>query len=201
MARKFLCVVLVAALPSLLAISGCALDDSAYDCDGPCEKPPGQSNPNSYLCSCTCTPASHHLEARVLLSSDDAEQTTQAIVLDSPVFHLNAEQIDGLRFATVDMPNFAHITNAYVQFTGLDSVNQLLTFKIVGEVAEDAATFVQAANDISGRPPTSPANDVTWTPPPWTAGDAGADERTPDLAAILQEIIEGGWNSRNAVVL
>src|SRR5262249_37953844 len=120
---------------------------------------------------------------------------------DSPVFHLNAEQIDGLRFATVDMPNFAHITNAYVQFTGLDSVNQLLTFKIVGEVAEDAATFVQAANDISGRPPTSPANDVTWTPPPWTAGDAGADERTPDLAAILQEIIEGGWNSRNAVVL
>jgi hypothetical protein len=44
---------------------------------------------------------------------------------------------------------------------------------------------------------------VAWSPPDWTAvGAAGAAERTPDLAALLQEIVDRpGWAPGNALAL
>jgi hypothetical protein len=44
---------------------------------------------------------------------------------------------------------------------------------------------------------------VAWSPPDWTSvGAAGAAERTPDLSALLQEIVDRpGWAPGNALVL
>jgi len=45
---------------------------------------------------------------------------------------------------------------------------------------------------------------VNWSPvPSWTnVGDAGPAQRTPDLSAIVQTIVNRpGWNSGNAMVL
>jgi PKD repeat protein len=37
---------------------------------------------------------------------------------------------------------------------------------------------------------------------PWTAGEAGANQRTPDLAAVIQEIVNrSGWASGNALAI
>jgi len=45
--------------------------------------------------------------------------------------------------------------------------------------------------------------DATWNPPAWTAvGAAGNDQRTPELASLVQEIVgRSGWVSGNALVL
>ncbi len=42
-----------------------------------------------------------------------------------------------------------------------------------------------------------------WTPPDWTSvGSRGPDQRTPDLSAVVQEIVDRpGWSSGNALVL
>lgn len=51
---------------------------------------------------------------------------------------------------------------------------------------------------MSSRPRT--AATVAWAPPAWTtAGANGADQRTPDLAPVLQEIVSrSGWASGNS---
>jgi hypothetical protein len=43
---------------------------------------------------------------------------------------------------------------------------------------------------------------VGWSPPAWTdVGAADADQRTPELTAIVQEIVERpGWTAGNAMV-
>ena len=202
MVRKISCVVLTVALPVLLqATNGCSLDSRGLPCETPdCLRPPEKSNLNSYVCSCSCTPESRHLEVRVSASEDDAEQTTSAIVLDSPVLHLMPPQVDGVRFRDVGVPPGATIFGAHVQFTALDSDNFLVSFNIVGEAADNGAAFAQVANNLSGRPFT--ASSVPWTPAAWSVGASGPDERTPDLTAILQEIVDRpGWNEGNAVVL
>jgi hypothetical protein len=47
------------------------------------------------------------------------------------------------------------------------------------------------------------AASVAWSPPAWpTAGAAGADQRTPDIAALVQAVVDRpGWASGNALAL
>ena len=44
---------------------------------------------------------------------------------------------------------------------------------------------------------------MTWSPVPWTTvGEAGADQRTPDLSSVIQEIVDRpGWSSGNSLVV
>ncbi len=44
---------------------------------------------------------------------------------------------------------------------------------------------------------------MSWAPAPWTlVGEAGIDQRTPDLAGVIQEIVNRpGWASGNAMVM
>jgi hypothetical protein len=62
-------------------------------------------------------------------------------------------------------------------------------------------TFVNSSGDITSRLRTG-AN-VAWAPVPWTTiGEAGPDQRTSDLAPVIQEIVNrAGWMSGNALAL
>ncbi len=42
-----------------------------------------------------------------------------------------------------------------------------------------------------------------WSPVPWTTrGEAGPDQQTPDVASIIQEIVNRpGWSSGNSLVI
>ena len=44
---------------------------------------------------------------------------------------------------------------------------------------------------------------VAWSPDDWTSSQAaGADQRTPELTTLVQEIVDRpGWSSGNALVL
>ncbi|MCG8434050.1 MAG: hypothetical protein MJA83_08475, partial [Gammaproteobacteria bacterium] len=65
-----------------------------------------------------------------------------------------------------------------------------------GEDIDNSAQFTAANSNISGRTPTTAL--VDWTPATtWTNDDI---ETTPDIANIVQEIVNrGNWNANNAM--
>ncbi len=105
-----------------------------------------------------------------------------------------------MRFPGLTIPRGATITNAYIQFT-VDENDSTTphTVLVEGQGADNPATFTTAASSISSRPRTT-AN-ANWVIPTWpTAGVAGVDQRTPDLKAIVQELIDRpGWANGNAM--
>jgi hypothetical protein len=144
-------------------------------------------------------------EVRVVTSSDDAEETSSGSVnLTSSDLELVEDasiQTVGIRFRTIIIPKSSQIINAYIQFQvdELSSVSTSLT--IWGEAQDNPATFTTTNHNISSRSKTFAA--VAWSPPPWTVeGQAGVDQRSPDLSAIIQEIVNrSGWSEGNSLVI
>lgn len=146
---------------------------------------------------------------RIASSSDDAEEAGAdasnpgAIDLTSSDVELVRDgnnQFIGLRFPALEVPADAFITNAYIQFTVDETDNLGGSVLIMVEDTDDAATFDETSGGISGRPVV--ADTITWSDiPEWTsAGDAGEDQRTPNLADLVQAVISrDGWASGNAV--
>ncbi|PRY24418.1 cadherin domain-containing protein [Aliiruegeria haliotis] len=142
-------------------------------------------------------------ETRVASSSDDAEerQSKGRVTLDSSDLEMtqdgSKEQTVGIRFTGIDIPQGAIITSAYIQFQTDEVDTGPVSLTIRGDDSDDAAVFTNTNWNISSRANTDAA--VAWTPADWlTKGEAGADQRTPDLAAIIQEIVNrGGWTALN----
>ena len=65
----------------------------------------------------------------------------------------------------------------------------------------NAGTFAGNKSNITSRPRTDAS--VSWSPAPWTTvGDAGPDQRTPDIASVIQEIVDQpGWSKDNSLVI
>jgi chitodextrinase len=110
-------------------------------------------------------------------------------------------QVVGMRFAGIGVPRDAAIMAASVQFTVDEVTGGGSALTIRGEAADDAAPFVKVDGDVTSRPTTSAA--VAWSPPDWTStGEAGADQRTPDLSPVIEEIVgRVGWSPGNAIGL
>jgi hypothetical protein len=149
------------------------------------------------------------LNVPIAASSDDAEEAggaTKTMFLNSGDLEMvrdnGADQTVGLRFAGVAVPPGATISNAYVQFTtqatGPTAVTSLT---IRGEAADNPGTFTTTLGNISARATTSAA--VGWSVPIWTSvGAAGQDQRTPNLATVVQQLVSRpGWANGNAIVL
>jgi hypothetical protein len=145
------------------------------------------------------------LDVPVRAGTDDAEQRSASTNLTSGDLDLvldgSTVQTVGMRFTGVTVPRGAAITNAYVQFE-VDEVTTgpaNLTFQ--AQAADNPPGFTTASGNISARPRTTAA--VGWIPPAWpTARARGLDQRSPDLATVIQEIVSRpNWGSGNAVVL
>lgn len=150
------------------------------------------------------------IAVRVGASSDDAEESVAnaSMYLDSSDLELvddlsfvGASQLVGVRFAGVGVPRGATIESASVQFQVDEASPDAAALAIRGEASDDSASFRSASGDVSARPLTSAG--IAWTPPPWsTVGAAGSDQQTPELAPIIQEIVDRpGWSSGNALSL
>ncbi|MHC4633523.1 MAG: hypothetical protein ACYS9C_19930, partial [Planctomycetota bacterium] len=72
---------------------------------------------------------------------------------------------------------------------------------IEGELSPSPATFTSALNDISKRPTTTAK--VQWSVPNWTTvGASGPDQATPNIASIIQEIVnQNGWTGSALVLM
>ena len=111
------------------------------------------------------------------------------------------DQKIGMRFNGIGIPRGATIVNAYIQFQ-TDQTNSEATFLTIrGEAADNATTFVDTKRNISSRTTTNAL--VNWSPVPWPiVGEAGVDQRTPDISGIIQEIVDRqNWTSGNSLVI
>jgi hypothetical protein len=144
-------------------------------------------------------------ESRVASGADDVEEkasgSVSATSSDLELVEDGGVQTIGLRFNGVSIPPGATILTAWVQFKADEAGNAAATLAVHGHAADSAPPFTSASRNVSGRART--AASVSWTPAAWTAvGEAGPAQRTPDLRAVLQEIVSRpGWSSGNSVAL
>ncbi|MCP5152286.1 MAG: VWA domain-containing protein [Chromatiales bacterium] len=107
------------------------------------------------------------------------------------------DQIVGLRFRDVRIPQGVTIQRAVVEFVPAVASTTTTSLSVRAQAADDADAFTTTANDIDGRPRTTAA--VTWTPPAW---DVGTSQQTPDLAAVVQEVVDrAGWCGGNDIAI
>jgi lysophospholipase L1-like esterase len=148
------------------------------------------------------------LDIVVNSSTDDAEENVSTGVmslsstdLEMPWDGAKRQQI-GMRFQNVTIPAGVTITKAYIQFT-VDRADAggIVNLTVKGQKAVAPVRFSTASYDMSSRARTTAA--VNWLLSTWTmANESGANQRTPDLSAILQEVIgQVGWASGNPIVL
>ncbi|MES0404162.1 MAG: RTX toxin, partial [Hyphomicrobium sp.] len=90
----------------------------------------------------------------------------------------------------MDIPQGAVIVDAYVQFQVDEVSTGLATLQIQGEDVDNTAAFANTANDVTSRLATATTATVTWSPNEWlTVGEAGVDQQTNEISAIIQEIV------------
>jgi hypothetical protein len=154
---------------------------------------------NAYTCGCTCEGFDRNSTLSVSTGSDDAEQVGSVMSLSQFDLDLGSD-IVGVRFPAAGIPPGAVIKNAVVQFRARESNNVATDLQIVGQLSPVAPTFSAASNDLTSRPAT--AKSVAWVVAAWTGDSAGPNERTPDLAPLLQELVnQPNWSMKSAVVL
>lgn len=144
-------------------------------------------------------------EKRVATGNDDAEEKASgSMSLDSSDLELVDDggiQRVGMRWTGVTIPRGATIVRAWIQFK-VDEVGSAATsLTLRAHAVDNAAAFASTARNLSLRPLTTAS--VAWAPPAWpTTGQAGTAQRTTDLTAIVQEVVNRtGWNSGNALAV
>ncbi len=145
------------------------------------------------------------IDVRVAAASDDAEEDTSGGIdltsSDLELVYAGGNQTVGMRFNGVAIPADATIADAYIQFQVDETTSPPDTsLTIEGQAVDNAPTFTSSNGDISTRARTT---SVSWSPPPWPSiGAAGLDQRTPNIASIIQEIVNlSGWSSGNSLVI
>jgi hypothetical protein len=141
-------------------------------------------------------------EKRVIASADDAEEGPRGgVSITSRDLELVDDQEVGMRFTGVDIPAGATILEAWLQFQADETGAGAISLTLQGEAVDDAATFTTRNANVSSRPRTAAAS--VWSPPAWPAKYVqGPDQRTSDIAAVIQEIVDRpGWSSGNALAI
>jgi hypothetical protein len=88
----------------------------------------------------------------------------------------------------VQIPKGATIVDANVQFTADETGSSATNLVVRAERADNSAPITTSAFNISNRPRTSAS--VAWAPPAWpTVGAAGPGQLTPNLASVVQEVV------------
>ncbi|MEE9355463.1 MAG: hypothetical protein V3U75_07715 [Methylococcaceae bacterium] len=146
------------------------------------------------------------LELQISTSSDDAEEKDFGRVItgskDLDLVRSGSNQTVGMRFTIVNIPRSAIITQAHIQFTAAKVRSETTNLIIEGQAHDDASSFQRkVAFDISPAPTTLAS--VPWSPKAWsTIGESGFDQRTPNIAPIIQEIIDRpNWNQGNSLAV
>jgi secreted PhoX family phosphatase len=160
------------------------------------------------------------LTKRIVAANDDLEEyipgtgqtkTLGSMDAGSSDLELGAEsagnvdpQLIGMRFTDLAIPKNSRILNAYIQFT-VDATNKNTdptNLQIFAQDADNPVTFDPATPfNISSRPRLT--DSIAWNIPTgsWaTVGQAGADQRSTNIAALVQKLVNrNAWTSGNSM--
>jgi PKD repeat protein len=158
----------------------------------------------SLLLAAQAANAQTTFEVRVAASLDDAEQFADSSMYvnssDLELIHDTSDQTVGMRWNALPVPAGATITAAWIQFSSKESQSEATTLNFHAQAADNAPAFATSRYNIGSRPRTAAV--VTWSPPAWTSGQIGAGQQTPDLKAVIQEVVSRpGWASGNSIVI
>ncbi|MEO2024607.1 MAG: PQQ-binding-like beta-propeller repeat protein [Fuerstiella sp.] len=135
--------------------------------------------------------------------NDDAEESDSGSVdLDSSDLELvedSGSQLVGVRFNDIRLNRGTQVRGAYIQFTCDESSDDPTSLLISAEDTDDAARFSDDRHDLSSR--TLTQKQVAWSPGEWPKSkQAGEMQRTPDLAALVQSVIDrSDWQPGNSL--
>lgn len=133
-------------------------------------------------------------------AADDGDMYFDSSDLECGTDANRGGQIIGLRFNGLNIPQGSMIMNAYIQFMADETQSGATTAVMTGEAADNAAVFSTAKYDLTSRPETG--NSVSWNIPAWTNGNSGAAQKTPELKAIIQEIVSRpGYSTASSIVI
>jgi hypothetical protein len=114
-------------------------------------------------------------------------------MVDDTEYPTQGYQTVGLRFQSLNLPQGADLSRAYIRFTAKDAKSGTCNLTFWGHDTDDAGTFTTAASNISSRTKTSAS--VAWSPAAWTNRYV---YDTPDISTLLEEIVgRTGWASGN----
>lgn len=143
------------------------------------------------------------VNVRVASNVDDVEEKSSGGIYrtstDLELTYDGSLQVIGMRFVGAAVPREATVVNAYLQFKADEATSISTSLIIRGQAINNAPAFFTTSKNVSKRGRT--AASVTWSPAAWLrVGEAGPNQRTPNLALIVQEIVSrSGWASGNAL--
>ena len=142
--------------------------------------------------------------SQVSASKDDAEQIGSSLYLTSSTLEMvtngSGTRTNGLRFRDVQVPAGADILSAVISFTSRDNNSGSTSLTFHGHKTADAGQFgTGTGNDVTSRTKTSAS--VTWSSVP--AWSNGVQYDTPNLAPVINEIVNGGtgWVQGNDLAI
>lgn len=145
-------------------------------------------------------------DLRVASGLDDAEERAGGAVsrssTDLELVTDASAQVVGIRFSGVPVPAGAAVTAAWVQFTADEAGSAPTSLDVRLQLSPNAPAITGNSLNLSSRLSVATA-PVGWAPAVWpSVGASGPDQRTPSLAASLQQIVDlNGWSAGNAVVV
>lgn len=143
------------------------------------------------------------VSVRVSDDGDDAEQEQDnSVDVSSSDLELgedgSSDQICGIRFRSINIPQGAVINSAYVQFYADGNHSDALSVDIYGQDIGDANSFSSSTNNLSNR-------DTTYARVHWDNIGNWTDNNlynTPDISSIIQEIVNrSDWVALNDLVI
>jgi len=165
----------------------------------------GASSSTSQSVSVSEVPPTGMLDIRITAPDDDVEQalsdgrmyavSSDLELGDDPSY--NGEQVIGLRFQNINIPQGATINAAYLEFTVDETSSASTIVDIQAQAADNAAAFSSTPYDLTDRQLTTAS--TSWSIPAWNT--IGALQQSPDLSAVVQEVVNrSGWSSNNSMV-
>ena len=162
-------------------------------------------SPNDALAFILTKIAGSSSNTRSFFSWHSDKSNTQGITGRGPVLTVTytttggpvASQTTALRFNNVAVPKGATVTNAYINFTAVDTSSTTANLTVQIENTSDASTFSSSNNDISDR--TLFSDIVSWNlTESWTADQI---ENGPVVTTLIQRVVDdaANWCGNNAI--
>ncbi len=159
----------------------------------------GGSNNTGFSFENTTT-SSQNINYQMTKTLNDARENTVPNVFAGAGGLLFNNRYLGLRFPFLNIPKGATITSASLRFTSNSASGDINNVSIKGHKNVNSTLFtLGSGTDISTRYNTEGTTaSVNWTnAAAWALNDSGANQTTPDLTAIVQEIVNLSSWERN----